>query len=262
MISKTNLSKIMNQAPFIGLMFLTFTGCSQDEPVLTPELASSAYASESSVNDLTSKRPTNRNAVEGIEGNIVFLNKPPKSVELGKLVSDSTIFMFAEKQNHRLSRAISTDMSLPGDYFPESVPSDRQTWKALNPGVIPAGTRVSSYYFHYDNETYNENFKLRNYLNCIGQYRVQATVTFKTPVLGIVMRAGVGKRFHLRASDAELGLTGVDYCEHNLRHFPGINIADGCRSDRFILSEDRKTLRLTNNTDVHHDNYRVIVAAK
>lgn len=71
----------------------------------------------------------------------------------------------------------------------------------------------------------------------------------------------LGPQFHLNLSDEEFGLPTVDYCEHNLRHFPGINIADGCQSDRFILSQDRRTLWVTNNTDIHHDNYRVIIQA-
>ncbi len=199
--------------------------------------------------------------IQSIEGDIAYLNQPPASVELGALVSDSDLFVFAEKQNHTLAGDLNVDLSQPGDYFPDTIPEDQQTWEALNPGVIPAGTRVDSYYFHYDNQTYNDTFNLRRYLNCIGQYQVSGQITFKQPVLGVVMRAGFGRNANLRTSDAELGLPGVDYCEHYSRHFPGVNIVDGCQSDRFVLSADRRTLWLTNNTDIHHDNYRVIVAA-
>lgn len=199
--------------------------------------------------------------VASVEGSITFLELPPASVELHELVSDTSIFMFAEKQNFTLRKDIITDLSMPGDYFPESVPKEEQTWEAINPGIIPAGTKVSSYYLHYDNETYNDDISVVDYFHCEGQYRVYGTINFNKPVLGIVMRAGV-QTDHLRDSDFELGLSTVDYCEHNLKHFPGINIADGCQSDRFILSADRKTLQVTNNTDVHHDNYRVILAAE
>ncbi len=180
---------------------------------------------------------------------------------LGEFESDFDLFMFAERQHHLLTRDLSIDLSQPGTYFPDTVPKDQQTWEALNPGVIPAGTRVDSYYFHFDNETYDDTFRLRKYINCEGQYRVAGSVTFKNPVLGIVMRAGAGRRATLRQSDAELGLSGVDYCDHNLWHFPGINIVDGCQTDNFRLSADRHTLWLTNYTDIHHDNYRVIVDA-
>ena len=75
------------------------------------------------------------------------------------------------------------------------------------------------------------------------------------------MRAGLGAEAKLLNSDEELGLSYVAYDQQNLRHFPGINIADGCQSDRFILSEDRLTLFVINNTDIHHDNYRIVIAA-
>ncbi len=253
MISKLQVSKIIGNAALVGSILIMASGCSPEQDILAPE----GDTAESGAPGV----PANQDRIENIEGDILFLDQPPQSVELNALVNDSSLFMFAEKTNHVLTEDITVDMSLPGDYFPDSVPDEQQTWESLNPGVVPAGTRVSAFYFHYDNETYDDTFNLKNYINCIGQYRVQAKVVFKQPVLGIVMRAGAGSQFHLRLSEDELGLASVDYCEHNLRHFPGINIADGCQSDRFILSEDRKTLYLTNNTDIHHDNYRVIVAA-
>ncbi|MEL7481625.1 MAG: hypothetical protein AAGJ29_08685 [Pseudomonadota bacterium] len=200
--------------------------------------------------------------ITAIGGDIRFLRAPPASLELHALTSDTDLFMFAERRNHRLSRDMIVDLSQPGDYFPDSVPKDHQTWGALGSGVIAAGTAIDSYYVHFDNLTYDETFEWSRYRGCVGQYRVTGRVSFAKPVLGIVMRAGLGRKAHLRQADRELGLPGVDYCQHNLRHFPGINIADGCHSDRFVLSEDRRTLWLTNHTDIHHDNYRIIVAAK
>ncbi len=200
--------------------------------------------------------------IEIFSGQITILDSPPVSLELDGLVSDTLIYVFAEKLNHTLLTTIETDLSVPGNYFPDSIPDEEQTWEALLPSSIPAGTKVHSYYFHYDNETYNDTFDPTNYLNCIGQYQVNAQITFKKPVLGIVMRAGLGVEDHLGNSNSELGLSSVDYCDDNLSHFPGINIADGCQSDQFILSEDRLTLTLKNNSDIHHDNYRVILAAE
>lgn len=198
--------------------------------------------------------------VARVRGDIEYLRKAPDSVVLGDLVSDSTIFMFAEELGYELEVDLVTDLSEPGDYFPETAADEDQTWEALGPGVVPAGTTVNSYYFHYDNESYNDTFRVRAYLGCSGQYRVSARITFDEPVLGVVMRAGIA-RDHLGDSNDVVGLDSVEYDEQNLRHFPGINIADGCKSDRFVLSEDRLTLTVVNNTDVHHDNYRVITAA-
>lgn len=198
--------------------------------------------------------------IHQFNGQITFLNNPPISMELDELVSDTLVYMFIEKTDHVLENDIVIDLSQPGFYFPNSIPKEQRTWEALNPGIIPAGTKVHSIYFHYDNETYNDSFNLFNYLNCIEQYQVNGKITFNFPVLGIIMRASSNQP-NLLNSDAELGVPGVDYCEHNLTHFPGINIADGCQSDRFILSSDRKTLTIRNNTDIHHDNYRVILDA-
>lgn len=199
--------------------------------------------------------------IDSIDGDITYLVESPVSLELGDLESDSELFLFTERQDYVLTTDLAIDLSQPGDYFPDTVPEEQVTWEALNPDVIPAGTRVDSYYFHFDNETYDDTFNLQDYVNCVGQYPVSGTITFENPVLGIVMRAGAGENATLRFSDLELGLPGVNYDQRYLRHFPGVNIADGCGSDRFILSEDRRTLSLTNFTDIHHDNCRVIVAA-
>jgi len=202
------------------------------------------------------------NLIQQFSGQLSFLQQPPVSVELDALVSDTLLFMFIEKENHILTNDVILDLSEPGDYFDDSIiPDSLQTWDLLNPGVITAGTEVHSIYFHYDNETYNQTFNLFNYLNCIGQYQVNAQITFNYPVLGIIMRAGAGAQDHLGISNAELGIPTVEYDEDNFMSFPGINITDGCQSDRFILSADRMTLTLKNNTDIHHDNYRVVLGA-
>lgn len=200
--------------------------------------------------------------IREFSGQLSYLQEPPLSVELNSLVSDTLLFMFIEKENHILESDIILDLSEPGDYFDDSlIPDSLQTWDLLNSTIIPSGTKVHSIYFHYDNETYNETFNVFNYLNCIGQYQVNAEVTFNYPVLGIIMRAGAGAQDHLGISNSELGIPSVEYDEDNFMSFPGINIVDGCQSDRFILSEDRYTLTLKNNSDIHHDNYRVVLDA-
>ncbi len=237
--------KLQSMHPKMVLMLtLAICSCNNDDAIAESEI------------------PTNENPITNITGAIRFLDEAPESLELDVLVDDDYVFMFTEKVNHELRIDIVTDLSVPGDYFPDTIPDSEQTWENLIPGIILAGTRVNCYYLHYNNATYKDSFDVTNYLGCIGQYRVEGEITFNAPVLGIVMRADLNDNDHLGNSNAELGVPGVDYCEHNLQHFPGINIADGCQSDRFILSADRKTLSITNNTDIHHDNYRVIVAAE
>lgn len=202
------------------------------------------------------------NLIQEYNGQLTYLEQPPASVELNALVSDTLMFMFTEKEDYITTGDLILDLSEPGDYFDDSIiPDSLQTWDLLNPGLIEAGTKVHSVYFHYDNETYNETFDLSDYLNCIGQYQVNAEITFNYPVLGLIMRAGFGAQDHLGISNTELGIPTVEYDEDNFMSFPGINIVDGCQSDRFILSEDRYTLTLKNNSDIHHDNYRVVLDA-
>lgn len=206
-------------------------------------------------------RPAAAQPVLATGGAIRLLARPPASVDLGALESDTDIFVFAEKQGHVLTRTIDVDISLPGDYRNARRPRDERDWSILSPGVIARGVRVDSFYFHYDNASYTDNISVRDYLRCRNQIGASGRITFMRPVLGIVMRAYRGRNDFLGRTNAELGLPGVTYCTHNFRHFPGVNIADGCGSDRFILSTDRRTLDVTNFSDVHHDNYRVVVEA-
>lgn len=201
-------------------------------------------------------------AIVSISGAIKLLPQAPASVELWELESDSDLFVFAEKNNVTLTKDLSVDISRPGTYFDDTTPSDERGWDNLSPTVIPKGTKVDSFYFHFDNATYDDSFSVRNYFGCDKQISVSGSITFSQPIIGIAMRAGVGPRATLLRGDEQLGLPDVDYCEHNLRHFPGVNISDGCGSDQFILSADRKTLTVRNFTDIHHDNYRVILAAR
>lgn len=189
-----------------------------------------------------------------VTGDITYLSTPPSSVELFMLESDTDLFVFAEKQGLVLQSDLPVNIGEPGDYFPEGTPDSVMTWESLNPGTIPAGTAVDCYYFHFDNETYNDTLNSYNYFHCIGQKGVSGTITFKNPVLGLIIRG-----YNLNQSNPILGIDTVEYDTDLTRSFPGINIVDGCHSDHFILSKDRRTLQLTNHTDVHHDNYRVVV---
>ncbi|MEM7763880.1 MAG: hypothetical protein AAF290_07335 [Pseudomonadota bacterium] len=206
--------------------------------------------------------PGRDSGIVSTSGDIRFLRAPPRSVDLWELESDDDLFVFAERKRVLLTEDLPVDISRPGDYKNQRKPRDPRDWSVLSPGVIPAGTKVDAYYFHFDNASYTDNLSVRGYFACQNQIRVSGRITFAKPVLGIVMRAYARDGNYLGLSNEVLGLSEVEYCEHNFRHFPGANIADGCGSDRFVLSKDRRTLWLTNFTDVHHDNYRVVVAAE
>lgn len=162
--------------------------------------------------------------------------------------------MFRERTGVTLRRSLPADILEPGDFFPEHTPDHLRTAANLPSGQVPAGSVVDSYYFHFDNESYH--FRLRRYLRCEGQIGVSGSVTFDRPVVGIILRS-----FKLNRSNSALGLRSVEYDEDALISFPGVNLTDGCQSDHMTLSADRRTLTVTNFTDIHHDNYRVLVAA-
>ena len=204
-------------------------------------------------------RPAAAGGVTSTMGAVRLLRSPPASVALGALESDDTIFVFAERQGHVLRRNLDVDISRPGDYRNERSPRDPIDWSILGPRVIRAGTRVDSFYFHYDNASYATT--LRGYFRCEDQIGAAGRIVFDRPILGIIGRAYRGRQDFLGRSNRELGLPDVVYSTRNFREFPGLNIADGCGTDRIALSADRRVLDVRNVTDVHHDNYRVVVAA-
>ena len=56
--------------------------------------------------------PVEKPKIENIEGSIRFLEQAPRSVELDELVSDTLMFMFAERQAHILTQNVVVDLSL------------------------------------------------------------------------------------------------------------------------------------------------------
>lgn len=187
-------------------------------------------------------------------GMVTILDEPPASVELGALESDTALFVFQERTGVTLSEDMAADILEPGDYFPDETPDRERTAANLPSGFVPAGTTVDAFYFHFDNQSYE--FDLTRYLGCEGQIGVTGSVTFDQPILGIILRS-----YKLNQSNDEVGLSTVEYDEDSLVSFPGVNLTDGCKSDRMTLSADRRTLTVRNFTDIHHDNYRVLVAA-
>lgn len=186
-------------------------------------------------------------------GDITLLATPPSSVELDALTSDDELFVFAEQQAVQLTERVAVDLMEPGDYFAPDTPDNERTYDNLPSGHLPAGTIVDSFYFHADNETYE--FRPRQYFGCDGQIGVDGSITFDRPIIGVVLRS-----VKLNRSNDDVGIDGVDYDEHTYRHFPGVNIVDGCASDRISISDDRHTLTVTNFGDIHHDNYRVLLS--
>jgi hypothetical protein len=113
---------------------------------------------------------------------------PPSSVLDGDAdgSADAVFTAFEERTDHVLTQDIRVDaVHMPGHGFP------------LQPtSMIPAGTRVNSYYLHLDWAS-GEAVPLR---------RLVGEIWFRRDILGIIAR-----KSNLDASDGELGATGTVY---------------------------------------------------
>lgn len=117
---------------------------------------------------------------------IDFMTPPPPSVDNNDLKSDDTIFMFREREAFTLPSDVSAILT-PGSYGKNG---DHPTF--AEDGVIPAGTVVDVYYFHYDSVT--------------NQGGGSTTIGFSNPVLGFI-----GTNPGLNATDPLLGVSGTTY---------------------------------------------------
>lgn len=106
-----------------------------------------------------------------VQGGIVSLSgdvemiAPPFSVQGGALESNDLVRVFQETQNVVLSQDIDADITTSG-VFDEVLD--------LTPGVIPAGTLISSYFLHADTANLgNSNYDLQ--------------LVFSQPILGLLI---------------------------------------------------------------------------
>jgi hypothetical protein len=75
--------------------------------------------------------------------NLVFPASPPSSLRSGSLESNTTVFGFVERVNYVLAA------SVPVDIVPNG-PATYNNPLALNPGSLPVGTALTSYFLHFD----------------------------------------------------------------------------------------------------------------
>lgn len=160
-------------------------------------------------------------------GQVLAISAPP-TVELQKLESDTSLFLFAERSQAPLPLAVRVDISQPGAY--SQTPS-------LTPMVIPRGTVVNTYYGHFDCVGTPQVFK-----------HVRGTVTFANPVLGVAFGDET-----LRASDF-LGVPGTAYPQAGR----GFDAWDSVNRDYFWLSADRRTISFDLQTAPVSDDFRIL----
>jgi len=160
-------------------------------------------------------------------GGQVTLIAPPPSVLLGDLESDTTMFAFDEQQCVRTPVDIIVDITGPGTYDDQS---------KLTPGVIPAGTLVSSHYVHAD--------KVGDDLPPID---LEGSITTDADILGIAINKPA-----LDASDV-LGAPSTVYPTG--RSYRRLQLGQG---DFVIEQIDERTVVVHSHVQLHTDDVRVI----
>src|SRR5262249_36054507 len=155
----------------------------------------------------------------------------------GVLESDTQIVAFPERQNIILNTAIAVDITVPGT-------SPSATTRNFSSGTIPIGTKISSYFVHFDD---------------IGDpatpVAASGSITFDTDILGLIVTAK-----NLDASDSYPGLPSVIYDTgdggRDLEINPG-DVGQGT-NDQIILSDDRRTVTLNLRDGTAPDEVRIL----
>ncbi len=161
-------------------------------------------------------------AVLAAKGDILSLSDPPASVVLNVTESDDGVIFLRERRNVALTSDLDVDIVETG-----RVNGDLP----ISPGVIPAGTRVDSYFLHCDPATRRS--------------RWQGTVTFDREVLGIVVRP----RTLIDTNDT-LGAPGTVYDPTSAMELQAEDIVE--------LHSDRHSVSIDWYTTIGIDQIRVI----
>jgi hypothetical protein len=172
-------------------------------------------------------------------GAVQFVASPPPDVSSNQWESNTIIRAFDEVQSLQLPQDVAVDITVPGT-------SPNSTSVNLSPGVIPAGTVVSSYALHYD---VIGTRATDNALEAIG------SVSFSDPILGIEVLSAT-----LNGTNGTLGLASLTYSngpDHGLELTPG----GGGTSDVITLSADDRTVTVDLLNASSADDVRIITAA-
>lgn len=171
----------------------------------------------------------------------------PDDVRTGKYEDDREIRVFPERSNYVTESSVTVDISRPGT---APIVTQRRGRKGrlkqrvnVNPNLsvstIPAGTRINSYYIHYDPVGVSP-----------GDRTASGSVTFEEKVLGIIISSS-----RLDESNGLLGLPGTSY--------PG-GAAQGIeltKKHSITLDKDGRTVRFELAVSNRADNLRVITEA-
>lgn len=164
-------------------------------------------------------------AVIGTTGQVVAI-APPANTTLDAFESNTEARVWTERANVTLANALDVDITTPGLY---DAAGD------LTPGVIPAGTVVTSHYLRTD--PIGESVRV-----------YEGTATFSDTIIGII----VG-RTRLNATDLLLGAPGTIYANNSAR---GLELS--ANADRVLLTLTQNEVRIRWTTSGATDDIRVI----
>lgn len=179
--------------------------------------------------------------IRQLEGAIALLPASPNSVQLGKLRSDTAIFLIHERSWTELSEPL------------QVVPPTAHTYSTpghFTPLELPAGTRCDSFLLHCDFQQRTEPLSGR--------------IVFDRPILGVIFSSDA-----LQQSDRFVALKGLKYPSDADVFEKGLS--RGCVSpyagksemeDQVILHEDGHSLTVSlNSPGGNMDQIRVLVQA-
>ncbi len=177
-------------------------------------------------------------SVVTVGGQVVVVS-PPSEVAKGVDSSTFDIHLFTERTAFTLPESLPVDVT-PGGTFP----MQWHTGDPLSPSDLAAGTPVDSY------------FMCSNPPGDSRAYNYFATVSFSTPILGVIMTGAT-----IEATDPTVGVPGTDYA-FNVDN-PGLNAGnspDPGNPDGFELTNP-SAIHVSLLTDGGIDCVRVITAA-
>jgi len=153
---------------------------------------------------------------------------PPPSVDIGALQSNTTMYAFNERQCVRTTADLHVDITVPGTYDDSS---------DFTPGVIPAGTLVSSHFVNADKVGIQPP-----------RVELEGSIVTNADILGIAVL-----QRSLDASDV-LGAPGTIYPTGKFGR--GMNVDD--QNDFVIEQIDKRTVVVHSDVLIHTDQVRVI----
>jgi len=160
----------------------------------------------------------------------------PSDVRVGALESDTQIVAFAEQLRFTLAQDLPLNIANPGTSPDGGVPN-------LSPGTIPAGTKIDSYFLHFDSVGGTDE-------SPVG---IAGSITFSHDILGLIVNPGT-----LDNTDNMVGVPGLFYAKVNNRG-PEFD-PDAPAADFVTLSADRRTVTLNLLNAGSVDQLRVITA--